>query len=130
MQAVKLGIVLTISSGDLSKGDFTGTHSTYETKSLFIHSSSHGWSLAGERSVNLRLLSKKSLRALDHQMRRDILRYVGEGGNPTFTDIMNAIKIPDSPTLASYLRASPTLSNRVKEDTVLPRWERMSSACY
>jgi hypothetical protein len=43
-------------------------------------------------------------KALDHQLRRDILRYIGEGKNPTFTEIMNATASPDSPTLSYHLR--------------------------
>ena len=43
-------------------------------------------------------------KALDHQRRRDILRFIGEGKNPTFTNIMNATKSPDSPTLSYHLR--------------------------
>jgi hypothetical protein len=44
-------------------------------------------------------------KALDHQIRRDILRYIGDGKNPTFTDIMNATRSPDSPTLSYHLRS-------------------------
>ena len=43
-------------------------------------------------------------KALDHQIRRDILRYIGEGKNHAFTDIMNATASPDSPTLSYHLR--------------------------
>jgi len=43
-------------------------------------------------------------KALDHQIRRDILRYIGEGKNPSFTDIMNATRSPDSPTLSYHLK--------------------------
>ncbi len=43
-------------------------------------------------------------KALDHQMRRDILRYIGEAKKPTFTSIKNEIKIQDSPTLAYHLK--------------------------
>ena len=43
-------------------------------------------------------------KALDHQIRRDILRYIGDGKNPTFTDILNATRSPDSPTLSYHLR--------------------------
>jgi len=46
-------------------------------------------------------------KALDHQIRRDILRYIGEGKNPTFTDIMTGIRSPDSPTLSYHLRTLP-----------------------
>jgi hypothetical protein len=43
--------------------------------------------------------------ALDHQIRRDILRYIGDGKNSTFTDIMTATRSPDSPTLSYHLRS-------------------------
>jgi hypothetical protein len=43
-------------------------------------------------------------KALDHQIRRDILRYIGDGKNPTFTDIMTATQTSDSPTLSYHLR--------------------------
>lgn len=49
-------------------------------------------------------LEEEVFKALDHQMRRDILRYIGEGKKPTFTDIMNATRSPDSPTLSYHLR--------------------------
>jgi len=46
-------------------------------------------------------------------MRRDILRYVGEGRDPTFTGILNAIRIPDSPTLAYHLKSlAPFIEQR------------------
>ncbi len=44
-------------------------------------------------------------KALDHQLRRDILRYIGDGQHPTFTEILNTTHAPDSPTLAYHLRA-------------------------
>jgi hypothetical protein len=44
-------------------------------------------------------------KALDHQLRRDILRYIGEGKRPTFTEILNTTRSPDSPTLSYHLRA-------------------------
>jgi len=49
-------------------------------------------------------LEEEVFKALDHQIRRDILRYIGEGKKPTFTDIMNATRSPDSPTLSYHLR--------------------------
>ena len=49
-------------------------------------------------------LEVEVFKALDHQIRRDILRYIGEGKKPTFTDIMNATRSPDSPTLSYHLR--------------------------
>lgn len=49
-------------------------------------------------------LEEEVFKALDHQIRRDILRYIGEGKKPTFTHIMNATRSPDSPTLSYHLR--------------------------
>ncbi|MCW4036516.1 MAG: helix-turn-helix domain-containing protein [Candidatus Bathyarchaeota archaeon] len=43
-------------------------------------------------------------KALDHQKRRDILRYVGERKGATFTEIMGASRVPDSPSLSYHLR--------------------------
>jgi hypothetical protein len=58
-------------------------------------------------------LEAEVFKALDHQMRRDILRYVGEGRSPTFTGILNAIRIPDSPTLAHHLKSlAPFIEQR------------------
>lgn len=49
-------------------------------------------------------LEEEVFKALDHQMRRDILRYVGEAKSATFTEIMNSVKVPDSPTLSYHLK--------------------------
>ena len=49
-------------------------------------------------------LEQEIFKALDHQMRRDILRYVGEGRECTFTDILTKVKVPDSPTLSYHLK--------------------------
>ena len=59
----------------------------------------------GEKaSQELRNLEEEVFKALDHQRRRDILRFIGEGKKPTFTEIMNATKSSDSPTLSYHLR--------------------------
>ncbi len=50
-------------------------------------------------------LEQEVFKALDHQRRRDIIRYIGEKKNSTFTEIMNATKLPDSPTLSYHLRS-------------------------
>ena len=50
-------------------------------------------------------LEEEVFKALDHQKRRDILRNIGEKEGVTFTEIMNAGKIPDSPTLSYHLRS-------------------------
>ena len=49
-------------------------------------------------------LEQEVFKALDHQIRRDILRYIGEGKKPSFTDIKNATRSPDSPTLSYHLK--------------------------
>lgn len=49
-------------------------------------------------------LEEEVFKALDHQMRRDILRYVGEAKSVSFTEIMNSVKVPDSPTLSYHLK--------------------------
>jgi len=59
----------------------------------------------GEKeSQEFKSLEEEEFKALDHQRRRDILRFIGEGKKPTFTEIMNATKFPDSPSLSYHLR--------------------------
>jgi DNA-binding transcriptional ArsR family regulator len=55
-------------------------------------------------STEFSSLEEEVFKALDHQIRRDILRYIGEGMKPSFTDIMNATRSPDSPTLSYHLK--------------------------
>jgi DNA-binding transcriptional ArsR family regulator len=50
-------------------------------------------------------LEQEVFKVLDHQKRRDILRYVGEKKATTFTEILSASKMPDSPTLSYHLRS-------------------------
>ncbi len=49
-------------------------------------------------------LEQEVFKALDHQKRRDILRYVGERKGATFTEIMGVSSVPDSPSLSYHLR--------------------------
>ncbi len=59
----------------------------------------------GEKeSQEFKSLEEEVFKALDHQRRRDVLRFIGEGKKPTFTEIMNATKSPDSPSLSYHLR--------------------------
>ena len=44
-------------------------------------------------------------KVLENQKRRDILRYIGESKGVKFTEILNAGKIVDSPTLSYHLRS-------------------------
>ena len=63
--------------------------------------------------TELKTLEQEVFKALDHQTRRDILRYVGEGKSPTFTDILNTVKLPDSPTLSYHLKTlAPFIEQR------------------
>jgi len=49
-------------------------------------------------------LEEDVFKALDHQIRRNVLRYIGEAKEPTFVEILNTVKIPDSPTLSYHLK--------------------------
>jgi len=52
-------------------------------------------------------------KALENQKRRDILRLIGEKRGIKFTDILNATKTPDSPTLSYHLRElAPFITQR------------------
>lgn len=52
-------------------------------------------------------------KALDHQKRRDILRYIGETQSVTFTELKNKVDFPDSPSLSYHLKTlEPFLEQR------------------
>ena len=58
-------------------------------------------------------LEEAVFKALDHQKRRDILRYTGEVGSATFTEIKNKVDFPDSPSLSYHLKnLDPFLEQR------------------
>jgi DNA-binding transcriptional ArsR family regulator len=66
-----------------------------------------------EESKEFSSLEEEVFKALDHQIRRDILRYIGEGKKPSFTDIKNATQSTDSPTLSYHLKTlSPFLEQK------------------
>lgn len=58
----------------------------------------------GEKEEEFESLEQEVFKALDHQKRRDILRYVGEKKAATFTEILSVSKVSDSPTLSYHLR--------------------------
>jgi len=59
----------------------------------------------GEREEQeINNLEEEVFKALDHQIRRNVLRYIGEAKETTFTDILNTAKISDSPTLSYHLK--------------------------
>ena len=57
-----------------------------------------------EESKEFSSLEEEVFKVLDHQIRRDILRYIGEGKKLSFTDIKNATRSPESPTLSYHLK--------------------------
>ncbi|MEM2940250.1 MAG: helix-turn-helix domain-containing protein [Thermoproteota archaeon] len=57
-----------------------------------------------EKEEEAESLEQEVFKALDHQKRRDILRFIGERKDSTFTEILNASKVSDSPTLSYHLR--------------------------
>ncbi|MEM2089468.1 MAG: helix-turn-helix domain-containing protein [Thermoproteota archaeon] len=58
----------------------------------------------GEKEEEVESLEQEVFKALDHQKRRDILRFIGERKDSAFTEILNASKVSDSPTLSYHLR--------------------------
>ena len=60
--------------------------------------------MSKKESEEVKSLEEEVFKTLNHQRRRDILRFIGEGKKPTFTEIMNTTKFTDSPTLSYHLR--------------------------
>jgi hypothetical protein len=60
--------------------------------------------MGGKDEQEISNLEEEVFRALDHQIRRNVLRYIGEAKEPTFTEILNTVNIPDSPTLSYHLK--------------------------
>ena len=50
-------------------------------------------------------LEESIFKTLSHQKRRDILRFIGERTEATFTEIKNSVGIEDSPSLSYHLNA-------------------------
>jgi DNA-binding transcriptional ArsR family regulator len=58
-------------------------------------------------------LEEEVFKDLDHRKRREILRFVGESRGVPFTEILNATKTQDTPTLSYHLRnLAPILEQR------------------
>jgi len=60
--------------------------------------------MGGKEEQEISNLEEEVFKALDHQIRRNVLRYIGEAKEPTFTEILNTVNIPDSPTLSYHLK--------------------------
>jgi hypothetical protein len=55
--------------------------------------------------VETESLEESIFKTLSHQKRRDILRFIGERKEATFTEIKNFVGIEDSPSLSYHLNA-------------------------
>jgi hypothetical protein len=60
--------------------------------------------MGGKEGQEIENLEEDVFKAIDHQIRRNILRYIGENKETTFTEILNSLKISDSPTLSYHLK--------------------------
>ena len=60
--------------------------------------------MGGKEEQEISNIEEEVFKALDHQIRRNVLRYIGEAKEPTFTEILNTVNIPDSPTLSYHLK--------------------------
>ena len=60
--------------------------------------------MGGKEEQEISNLEEEVFKALDHQIRRNVLRYIGEAKEATFTEILNTVNIPDSPTLSYHLK--------------------------
>ena len=60
--------------------------------------------MGGTEEQEISNIEEEVFKALDHQIRRNVLRYIGEAKEPTFTEILNTVNIPDSPTLSYHLK--------------------------
>jgi hypothetical protein len=80
-----------------------------------------------EENQECKSLEEETFEALVHQNRRDILRFVGEKKTTAFTEILNAVKISDSPTLAYHLRS---LSQFIRQENGKYRLTPMGKDAY
>jgi len=60
--------------------------------------------MGGKEELVIADIEDEVFKALDHQIRRNVLRYIGEAKEPTFTEILNILNISDSPTLSYHLK--------------------------
>lgn len=54
-------------------------------------------------------LEESIFKTLSHQKRRDVLRFIGEKKQATFTEIKNSVRIDDSSSLSYHLNALSSL---------------------
>ena len=77
--------------------------------------------MGGKEENEIDSLEDEVFKALDHQIRRNVLRYIGEAREPTFTEILNNVKISDSPTLSYHLKTlTPFVTQQKGKYTLSP----------
>jgi hypothetical protein len=75
--------------------------------------------LSDPTEVEMDSLEEEEFKALDHQKRREILRFVGESRGATFTETLNATKTQDSPPSTTTLGTWPPFWSRGVEKYLL-----------
>jgi hypothetical protein len=75
-------------------------------------------------------LEEEVFKALDHQIRRDVIRYVGEQKLASFTEVLNAVNIPDSPTLSYHLKTLSPFLLQKEGGYTLSTWEKRLMTCF
>ena len=86
--------------------------------------------MGGSEEQEFSSLEEEVFKALDHQIRRNVLRYIGEAKEPTFTEILNTVRISDSPTLSYHLKTlSPFVIQRGGRYVLSPS-EKQHMVCY
>lgn len=74
-----------------------------------------------KESEQSRDLEEEVFKTLDNQKRRDILRYIGEKNDASFTDIMKSTGVSDSPSLSYHMRAlSPFMKQEDSKYSLSP----------
>lgn len=79
----------------------------------------------GEKPEAFKNFEQDVFKALENQKRRNILRIVGERKGIGFTEVLNASKITDSPTLSYHLRELAPFIRQEGENTNSRLWEGM-----
>ena len=60
----------------------------------------------GKSTKKLDIIDEEELiKSLSHKIRRDIIKFIGDGGELTFTEIKNFIESIDSPSLSYHLKS-------------------------
>ncbi len=69
-------------------------------------------------------LEEEVFKALDHQIRRNVLRYIGESKQVSFTEVLNTVNIPTVLPSSSYtviediIKAFPRLNSTITSTAI------------